>query len=604
MNYFHVQYNIYYELTAGIFNLILLLMLLSKFRGRELSHVIFIRVVSILMLANFFEVATIVVTRATFGQPQWLINLMNSVTFVLALLLSCEAFFYILAKMGITSHGRGNWLYWLNRSIFFAYVLVMIHNTFTGIVVQYDKKLEQYVYGPIYLWVGYGAIFFCFIEAIICLYWNRKRLTRRQRYAFHLFYISMVVGILLQVYIKSVTMVALAVASLGAYMVFFVVESYDYRQMAEMLSKLRETKDEAQKASRQKEHFLEEMAIALQQPVEKIIELNGELAGGTQEAQVKELSKQMHAATESLSYLIRDVLELSGEEETFSLVEEKFTLEELLSDLKVLVGKTARDKGLVFRIRREQKEGTEYYGDSMRIKQVLLNLLNNAIKYTREGMVELQVARQENGITFKVADTGIGIREEDIPYLFEAYSRMDDEKNRHIEGTGLGLSIVKKLTERMGGTVQVESVYGEGSVFTLYLPLRRERAEEKILDTATGLKYCAQMKEMYIEILKMFVEGAKRRKEILQNTAMQEQVEDFTIEVHALKSNAVNIGALPLAKTARALEILGKRLRDEDAMTEEERKDGLAELVLQTKELLVQYDKTIRCVYTYLGQRD
>jgi HPt (histidine-containing phosphotransfer) domain-containing protein len=112
------------------------------------------------------------------------------------------------------------------------------------------------------------------------------------------------------------------------------------------------------------------------------------------------------------------------------------------------------------------------------------------------------------------------------------------------------------------------------------------------------------MKEMYIEILKMFVEGAKRRKEILQSTAMQEQVEDFTIEVHALKSNAVNIGALPLAKTARALEILGKRLRDEDAMTEEERKDGLAELVLQTKELLVQYDKTIRCVYTYLGQRD
>ena len=113
MNYFHVQYNIYYELTAGIFNLILLLMLLSKFRGRELSHVIFIRVVSILMLANFFEVATIVVTRATFGQPQWLINLMNSVTFVLALLLSCEAFFYILSKVGTTSHGRGNWLYWL-----------------------------------------------------------------------------------------------------------------------------------------------------------------------------------------------------------------------------------------------------------------------------------------------------------------------------------------------------------------------------------------------------------------------------------------------------------------------------------------------------------
>ena len=111
----------------------------------------------------------------------------------------------------------------------------------------------------------------------------------------------------------------------------------------------------------------------------------------------------------------------------------------------------------------------------MRIKQILLNVITNAVKYTKSGSVTLKVGcgSDDTGsfiAVFEVTDTGIGIREEDIPHLFTAYLRVDEQKNRAIEGTGLGLSIVKQLLDMMGGTVSVTSTYGEGSTFRIEIP--------------------------------------------------------------------------------------------------------------------------------------
>ena len=117
----------------------------------------------------------------------------------------------------------------------------------------------------------------------------------------------------------------------------------------------------------------------------------------------------------------------------------------------------------------------ELIGDDVRIKQILINVLNNAIKYTKEGSVSLSVQcemvdEKTCNMIYNVTDTGVGIKPEDIPYLFSAFKRVDEDSNKHIEGTGLGLSIVKQLVDLMGGKVTVNSVYTKGSTFIIEIP--------------------------------------------------------------------------------------------------------------------------------------
>ncbi len=113
-------------------------------------------------------------------------------------------------------------------------------------------------------------------------------------------------------------------------------------------------------------------------------------------------------------------------------------------------------------------------GDEVRIKQILINLLNNAVKYTSKGSITLSVRCERLGLNrvrvwYSIEDTGLGVKKENIPYIFNAFKRVDEEKNRHIEGTGLGLSIVQQLVELMGGEISVNSVYTKGSTFLVML---------------------------------------------------------------------------------------------------------------------------------------
>ena len=134
----------------------------------------------------------------------------------------------------------------------------------------------------------------------------------------------------------------------------------------------------------------------------------------------------------------------------------------------------ARQKGLDFRLHVDSSIPSMLCGDEVRIKQVLINLLNNAVKYTSEGSVTLSIRCERLTLNrvrvwYSVEDTGLGVKKENIPYIFNAFKRVDEEKNRHIEGTGLGLSIVHQLVELMGGEISVNSVYTKGSTFLVML---------------------------------------------------------------------------------------------------------------------------------------
>ena len=148
----------------------------------------------------------------------------------------------------------------------------------------------------------------------------------------------------------------------------------------------------------------------------------------------------------------------------------------------------AQEKDLQFHLDIDSSIPSQLCGDEVRIKQILVNLLTNAIKYTSEGSVTLSVRCERRGVNrvrvyYSVQDTGLGVKQEDIPHLFSAFKRIDEEKNRYIEGTGLGLSIVKQLVDLMDGEINVNSVYTKGTTFLVTLD--QDIIEEKELGTFT-----------------------------------------------------------------------------------------------------------------------
>ncbi len=235
-------------------------------------------------------------------------------------------------------------------------------------------------------------------------------------------------------------------------------------------------KKEIEELNRAQNNFFSSMSHEIRTPINTIIGLNEMILREDVSDEVAEDAKNIQNASKMLLSLINDILDMSKMESgKMDIVSVGYNVGDMLSDLVNMIWVRAKEKGLEFHIDVDQTMPVQLMGDEVRIKQVLINVLNNAIKYTNEGSVTLSIQCQkiENGcaqIVYSIADTGIGIKKENIPHLFSAFRRVDEEKNRYIEGTGLGLSIVKQLVNMMGGEIAVNSIYTKGSTFVITLP--------------------------------------------------------------------------------------------------------------------------------------
>ncbi len=235
-------------------------------------------------------------------------------------------------------------------------------------------------------------------------------------------------------------------------------------------------KKEIEELNRMQSRFFSSMSHEIRTPINTIIGMNEMILREEVSDEVASDARSIQGASKMLLTLINDILDMSKiESGKMDIVPVEYDMGDMLSDIVNMIWIGAQKKGLEFHIDVDQKMPSRLFGDEVRIKQILINVLNNAVKYTSEGSVTLSIAckRQEDGhamITYSVTDTGMGIKKESIPFLFSAFKRVDEEKNRYIEGTGLGLSIVKQLVELMGGEIAVNSVYMKGSTFVITLP--------------------------------------------------------------------------------------------------------------------------------------
>lgn len=245
------------------------------------------------------------------------------------------------------------------------------------------------------------------------------------------------------------------------------------------LDLLEENVLKARSAEQAKSTFLAAMSHELRTPMNGVLGLIDVLDGTPLDPEQRKLLRTVNSSGRSLLAILNDVLDLSKiEAGKLEIETQTFSLHDLVDDVSASWRAAAHAKGLDFTLEKADKLPDRVQGDDLRLRQILTNLLSNAIKFTNDGAVSLSVATEplptdESSVTFCVRDTGLGISPDQCDRIFLAFEQADAGITRHFGGTGLGLSICKKLSTMMEGSLTVQSVLGEGSCFTLNVPLRR-----------------------------------------------------------------------------------------------------------------------------------
>lgn len=245
---------------------------------------------------------------------------------------------------------------------------------------------------------------------------------------------------------------------------------------------MEEEKQQALSASAAKGRFLANMSHEIRTPINAVLGMDAMILRESRETQIRKYALDIQNAGQSLLALINDILDLSKiESGKLEIIPVEYDFSSLIHDIMNMITAKAEDKELTVQLSIDEQLPSRLLGDDVRLRQILINLMNNAVKYTEQGKVTLSVEGilQENEVVlnFSVEDTGIGIRQEDIAKLFAEFERIEEQRNRHIEGTGLGMSITTQLLMLMESQLQVESEYGKGSKF--YFTLKQGIVDEE-----------------------------------------------------------------------------------------------------------------------------
>lgn len=282
----------------------------------------------------------------------------------------------------------------------------------------------------------------------------------------------------------------------------FIIVITDLTDKQQMIQQLETERNRANSANEAKSSFLAKMSHEIRTPINAILGMDEMILRESSTDSISRYALDIKSAGKSLLSIINDILDFSKiESGKMELIEDTYSLGTMIHDLVNVLSVKAENKGLSMNILLAPDTPSQLYGDEVRIRQIITNILNNAIKYTEKGSVTLDIHWEKSEPDFItliicVQDTGIGIREEEIDHLFQAFQRADPHKTHTIEGTGLGLSIVQRFVELMHGTIEVTSEYGKGSCFTVQLP-------QKIMDnTPVGALSdfdCAQSAPVHTE---------------------------------------------------------------------------------------------------------
>lgn len=386
-----------------------------------------------------------------------------------------------------------------------VYYISLIINLANGFLFYVDEE-GMYHDGRGRLLVYYFFLLFMMIVLIAVLD-NGRIFTKKQSYLVITFTVFLLAGMAVRMFVMDDTPLTYICIAMGLLTSIFFLETPDYNKLIGAMKELEAAKEQAEnsekkveeallatkeakkesddakneaekarlaaeKADRTKSEFLAGMSHEIRTPINAVLGFDEMILRESSEPVIKQYAMDIKGAGRTLLGIINDILDFSKVESgKMDIVPTEYRLFDLLSDVINMFSIRARGKGLYFEYKADPDIPDRLLGDDRRIKQILINILNNAVKYTDIGGSLLKVSYERAGedeilLKISVSDTGRGMRKEDIDKLFKPYERIEEERSRGIEGTGLGMSITERLLEMMGSRLEVQSVFGEGSTFS------------------------------------------------------------------------------------------------------------------------------------------